>query len=114
MEDEREIEDIHEIFKNIKKIGNFEMVFMDDYEMIEHIVRHMEYEFPNEGFGRTLDQFMLGECVLVAPVIEKGATKREVKLPKGTWSYLGKTDCEGGQTVMVDAPIDVLPYFFKK
>ena len=80
----------------------------------EPIVRHMEYEFPNEGFGRTLDQFMLGDEVLVAPVIEKGATKREVKLPKGTWSYLGKTDYEGGQTVTVDAPIEVLPYFFKK
>ena len=80
----------------------------------EPIVRHMEYEFPAQDFGRTLDQFMLGSEVLVAPVITKGAIKREVKLPKGKWSYLGKTDYSGGTTVTVDAPLEILPYFYKK
>lgn len=80
----------------------------------EPIVRHMEYEFPKQGFARTLDQFMLGSEILVAPVLEKGATKREVKLPNGKWSYLGKTDYQGGQTVTVDAPLEILPYFYKK
>jgi len=79
----------------------------------EPIVRHMEYSYPHRGFERCLDQFMLGEDYLVAPVVIKGQTKREVKLPQGKWLYLGKKEYEGGQAIVVDAPIEVLPYFKK-
>ena len=79
----------------------------------EPIVRHMEYSYPHMGYERCLDQFMLGDDYLVAPVIEKGQREREVKLPSGKWLYLGKTEYEGGTTVTVPAPIDVLPYFEK-
>ncbi|MBQ8163421.1 MAG: hypothetical protein IJZ93_03520 [Clostridia bacterium] len=80
----------------------------------EPIVRHMEYEYPHSGYERTLDQFMLGKDILVAPVVEKGHFTRQVSLPSGKWKYLGKTEYEGGKTVIVDAPIDVLPYFLKE
>ena len=80
----------------------------------EPIVRHMEYAYPHAGYERVLDQFMLGEDVLVAPVIKKGQTKREVKLPQGKWKYLGKTEYTGGCTVTVDAPLEILPYFIKE
>lgn len=79
----------------------------------EPIVRHMEYEFPHKGYEKMTDQFMLGDRVLVAPVITKGATKREVELPDGKWLYLGKTEYEGARTVTVSAPLEVLPYFIK-
>ena len=39
------------------------------------IVRTMEYSFPNNGFEHIKDQFMLGDEVLVAPILKKG--KRE-------------------------------------
>ena len=80
----------------------------------EPIVRHMEYEYPHMGYERVTDQFMLGEDVLVAPVIKKGQTRREVKLPQGKWKYLGKTEYTGGCTVTVDAPLEILPYFIKE
>ncbi len=80
----------------------------------EPIVRHMEYAYPHAGYERVLDQFMLGEDVLVAPVIKKGQTRREVKLPQGKWKYLGKTEYTGGCTVTVDAPLEILPYFIKE
>ena len=79
----------------------------------EPIVRHMEYEYPHMGYERTLDQFMLGKDILVAPVVEKGQFTRKVALPKGKWKYLGEGVYEGGKTVTVDAPINVLPYFIK-
>ena len=79
----------------------------------EPIVRHMEYSYPNMGFERTLDQFMLGEDILVAPVVTKGQTERTVKLPNGKWKYLGETEYQGGDEVTVPAPISVLPYFIK-
>lgn len=78
----------------------------------EPIVRHLEYEFPNQGYERTADMFMLGEKYLVAPVITKGAVTREVRLPSGcSWKLFDGKIYEGGQTVTVDAPIEVLPYF---
>jgi alpha-glucosidase len=35
------------------------------------IARSMEYVFPHQGFERTKDQFMLGDRIMVAPVVGK-------------------------------------------
>lgn len=71
----------------------------------EPIVRMMEYEFPNEGMGRVMDQFMLGDRVLVAPVTEQGAVSRDVKLPAGQWKDRKGNVLEGGRTVNLPSPI---------
>ena len=80
----------------------------------EPILRHMEYEYPHKGYHAIDDQFILGDRILVAPVLEKGATTRRVVLPEGKWLYLEKEEMTGGCTVEVPAPINVLPYFVKK
>ncbi len=85
----------------------------------EPVVRYMEYVFPNSGFERVTDQFMLGDDILVAPVTVQGATGREVILPDGVWSKysLNESDSElytGGKTVWVDAALDCLPVFVRK
>ena len=78
----------------------------------EPIVRHMEYQYPHQGFVDCKDQFMLGDKYLVAPMLERG-TKRSVKLPKGVWKDdLGKT-FKGPKVIEVDVPLDRLPYFEK-
>ncbi len=79
----------------------------------EPIVRHMEYQYPHKGYATIQDQFMLGANVLVAPVLEKGATTRAVVLPTGKWRYCDGLVYDGGKTVTVPAPIEVLPYFTK-
>jgi alpha-glucosidase len=53
----------------------------------EPILRYIEYSFPGEGFATVIDQFMLGEKYLMAPVVDNKLEK-EVKLPK---SFSGKT-----------------------
>lgn len=80
----------------------------------EPIVRHMAYQFPNEGMETTNDQFMLGDSILVAPVLEKGKRSRLVKLPEGSWKESDGTIYEGGKTICVDAPLDKLPWFKKE
>jgi len=75
------------------------------------ILRCMEFEFPDCGYERIVDQFMLGSDVLVAPVLVQGAVTRDVVLPAGSWRYVDGTVYEGGRTVTVPAPLDVLPYF---
>jgi Alpha-glucosidases, family 31 of glycosyl hydrolases len=78
----------------------------------EPIVRHMEYEFPNQGFVECKDQYMLGSRYMVTPVVTK-ENIRTVKLPKGTWKDdLGKKH-KGGKTITIDVPLSRLPYFEK-
>ena len=77
------------------------------------LMRHMEYEFPGQGMELIGDQFMLGEKLLVAPVLYKGMREREVRLPSGCrWRYVPTGEVyEGGATVCVAAPLEVLPFF---
>lgn len=77
----------------------------------EPILRYMEYVFPGEGMEKVTDQFMLGNDILCAPVVEEGAVVRNVKLPAGKWKYVDGTVYMGGSTVCVNAPLEVLPYF---
>ena len=51
----------------------------------EPILRNLEYNYPGKGYAHVIDEFMMGEDLLVAPVLKKGAASREVVLPPGTW-----------------------------
>lgn len=77
------------------------------------IMRHMAYEFPDEGFEEVDDQFMLGDKYLVAPVVNEGETVKNVKLPKGKWKDLKGKIFDGGTELAYPAPLDVLPVFEK-
>ncbi|XP_063382934.1 myogenesis-regulating glycosidase-like [Cydia fagiglandana] len=59
----------------------------------------------------TWDEFLLGEKILVAPVLEQGAVSRAVYLPRGTWRDAEGAEYEGPTTLDYPAPIEVLPYF---
>ena len=50
----------------------------------------------------------------MAPVIEEGATSRDVYLPAGKWKD-GNSNKEYAGPVWLDyeAPLNVLPYFYK-
>lgn len=78
----------------------------------EPIVRHMEYEYPHQGFADCKDQFMLGGKYLVAPMVTSG-TSRQVKLPKGKWKDDRGKVFRGPKTITVDVPLERLPYFEK-
>ena len=71
------------------------------------IVRHLVLMFPDDPNVVGLDQqYMFGDTLLVAPVIEEGAITREVYLPAGHWFHVFTGDThEGGQMVTVDAPL---------
>jgi alpha-glucosidase len=77
----------------------------------EPIVRAMEYEFPHQGFNRPMQQFMLGDRWLVAPVVTPDDVKT-VELPAGKWrDDLGIVH-EGPKTIsLADVPLDRLPRY---
>lgn len=61
------------------------------------------------------DQFLLGETILVAPIVKQGAVKRDVYLPNGKWKDgNSETIHDGGKWIRdYSAPLDTLPYFIK-
>ena len=80
----------------------------------EPIIRNMEYQFPHSGFEKVNTQFMLGDEVLVAPVVEQGQREKEVFLPQGKWEEQNTHAVyTGGTSVRVPAPLSVLPWFRK-
>ncbi|XP_018572976.1 myogenesis-regulating glycosidase-like [Anoplophora glabripennis] len=64
----------------------------------------------------TDDEFLLGENILVTPVITEGGISRKVYLPKGTWKDGNSDATYEGPTTIEDysAPLDTLPYFIKQ
>ena len=60
------------------------------------------------------DQFLLGEEVLVAPVMEEGAVSRDIYLPQGRWQAEGGEVTEGPTWLRsYPAPLFTLPYFVR-
>ena len=61
-------------------------------------------------------EFLLGDSLLVAPVLDEGSVSRDIYLPAGRWQdevmkdhvYLGPIWLRG-----YPAPLDTLPYFTK-
>lgn len=80
----------------------------------EPILRPLWYNFPDDrAAAGVTDEFMLGTGVLVAPVVEKGASERTIYLPPGKWQdYTTGKAVEGGRQIPhYPAPLDVLPIF---
>ena len=77
----------------------------------EPIVKPMALAFPDDGYETINDQFVLGENIIVAPVVEKGVRSREVILPKGNWTADDGQVYTGGKTIQIRVPLDRLPYF---
>ncbi len=71
---------------------------------------------PTSSAARQADEeWLLGDDVLVAPVVTENATSRAVWFPPGCWAPQdgrgGRVDGPGIHTV--SAPLDTLPYFFR-
>lgn len=79
----------------------------------EPIVKPLALAYPESGYEMIKDQFMLGDGILVAPVVEKGSRKRSVVLPKGMWKADDGTSYKGNRTVEIEVPLNRLPYFTK-
>ena len=68
----------------------------------------------NDPHARSVrDEYLFGPDLLVAPMVDEN-TRRPVYLPQGQWvDYWTGAQTEGGRTILVDAPLDVLPLFVR-
>ena len=79
----------------------------------EPIVRHLEYVFPHQGYAAIKDQFMLGNNIMVAPMVVKNKSNRDVIIPKGRWKSDDGKMIKGPAKISIPVPLDRLPYFQK-
>ncbi|TDL80487.1 glycoside hydrolase family 31 protein [Peribacillus frigoritolerans] len=81
------------------------------------IIRPTFYEFEHdETTFEENDDFMLGDNLLVASVVEKGKKQRDVYLPQhhgGWYDFHDGTWFEGGETVTIPAPLHYVPLLVK-
>jgi alpha-D-xyloside xylohydrolase len=79
-------------------------------------MRTLFYEFPADSRSWDVsDEYLFGPDLLVAPVMDAGMKQRPVYLPDGaqwTNAWTGEV-LTGGQTVTVDAPLDLIPLFLR-
>jgi alpha-glucosidase len=79
----------------------------------EPIIRSMEYVYPGQGYASVKDQFLLGNDILVAPVMNKGQTEREVFFPKGKWKGDDGSLVKGPVEKTIQVPMERLPWYRK-
>ncbi|HTM19716.1 MAG TPA: TIM-barrel domain-containing protein, partial [Kofleriaceae bacterium] len=79
------------------------------------LVRHVFLEHPDRAdLAGVDDAYYLGPALLVAPVITRGATTRDVDLPAGSYlDWDAQTLIDGGGPVTVAAPLDTLPLLLR-
>lgn len=83
----------------------------------EPILRPLWYNVPADTTALAItDQLMLGNDVVVAPVVVKGALSRDIYLPAGNWKELktGKFFAGGQWLKNFSAPLDTLPVFVRE
>ncbi len=77
------------------------------------IMRHLVLQYPSDKQARESDyEYLLGDRLLAAPVLEPGANTWEVYFPEGRWiHYWSENTYEGPGTHTVPAPLGEAPLF---
>jgi alpha-glucosidase len=80
------------------------------------ILRPLVYAYPDDPTTYNLDDtFLVGDDILVAPVLDQGALGRYVYLPHGAWyDFQSKATLQGPQLLYAQAPLGTLPLFIKE
>ncbi len=93
----------------------FYTLAMEAQETGRPVTRHMMLHYPEDPEAWNQDyQYLIGDRLLVAPVIERGAREREVYFPPGEWVHWwsGRKYSGPGREV-VPAPLGEVPLFLE-
>ena len=79
------------------------------------IIRALWLHDADDTVGRARgDEYLWGPNILVAPVTEKGATKRTLYLPRGRWyDFWTGEPIEGGREITRDVDLSTLPLYVR-
>lgn len=79
------------------------------------LMRPLFYQYPDDtAASRIENQYMWGENLLVAPVIQKGQTSRSIYLPEGKWfDFYSGIEYQGNENIKFPLNIENIPVFAK-
>lgn len=79
------------------------------------VMRPLVLHYPQDEQTFNLNsEFLVGDSLLVAPVLEQGATKKMVYLPQGDWyDYWTGEKISGDVWFIREAPIDTCPMYIR-
>ena len=111
-------EEVKQIYRNFTRLHNDLIPYMQKYSRIAcdtgmPPVRHLALKYKDDVKVHDLiDEFMLGDGLLVAPILTGDTWEREVYLPAGSWTDLLTGEViEGGKTVVAKANIGQIPVY---
>jgi alpha-glucosidase/alpha-D-xyloside xylohydrolase len=79
------------------------------------IIRALWLHYPDDATAVARgDQYLWGRDLLVAPVVEKGATSRRLYLPRGTWfDFWSEEQTEGGRDIDRAVDLATMPLYVR-
>ncbi len=94
----------------------FEQLFVEHRHSGAPLMRPMAWHYASDPTARQLDdQFMFGADILVAPILQRGKSRRAVYLPNGNWfPFDGGPALRGARFHDVEYQWDSTPAFVKQ
>jgi alpha-glucosidase/alpha-D-xyloside xylohydrolase len=79
------------------------------------IIRAMWLHYPDEAAAvERGDQYLWGRDMLVAPVVDKGASSRTLYLPRGAWyDFWTRQKMDGGREISRDVDLETMPLYVR-
>ncbi len=78
------------------------------------ILRALWLHYPDDDAAVRGDQYLWGRDILVAPVVERGATSRRLYLPRGTWfDFWTEEPAAGGREIDRAVDLATLPLYVR-
>ena len=79
------------------------------------VMRALWLHYPDDPAGVARgDEYLWGRDILVAPVVEKGATERTLYLPKGAWyDFWTNERHEGGREITRKVDLETMPLYVR-
>ena len=80
------------------------------------ILRPLFFNYPfDKNVKEINDEVMLGDSILLAPILTQGARSRSIYLPQGNWiNYFTKEEYQGEKEYLLHLEIDEVGLFIKK
>ncbi|MFN2291480.1 MAG: TIM-barrel domain-containing protein, partial [Anaerolineae bacterium] len=108
------------VFRTYAELHTALRHYLHRYAVLAHeqglpIVRPLFLNYPEEAEAYAIeDQYLLGDDLLVAPVLEPEVQERPVYVPAGDWRYYWTDEVyEGPTRVTVPAPLHHIPIFLR-
>ncbi|KAE9554457.1 hypothetical protein FO519_002331 [Halicephalobus sp. NKZ332] len=77
------------------------------------LIRPLWWELESTEAFLCDDEFLVGDRLLVAPVVREKTYSRKVILPEGTWQDERGQKFSGPSNIEIDVPIERIPHFWK-